>query len=112
MKCDQDDTATINMRFAEGSTGTIHYFSNGSRSVVKEKIEIYTQGKILQLNNFKTLKGFGFKNFKRMYLWRQDKGQKNCVSSFINAVRTGGKSPIDIDDIFEVSKVSIDLVSS
>ena len=44
-----------------------------------------------------------------MNLWRQDKGHKACVKAFVNSIQNGTISPIPIEEIFEVSKISIDL---
>ncbi len=104
-----DDTTTISLRFFDGSIGTIHYFSNGSKAFPKERLEVFAAGRILQLDNYRKLTGFGWPNFKKMNLWRQDKGQKLCVRTFIDAVSTKGSCPIPIDEIFEVSRISIEI---
>ena len=44
-----------------------------------------------------------------MNLWRQDKGQNACVKAFVDAISKNGKSPIPIEEIFEVSRISINL---
>lgn len=109
MRSKQNDTVSINLGFDDGSIATIHYFSNGARTVPKERIEIFSSGKILCLNNFRVLTGHGYKNFKNLRLWRQDKGQQGCVNSFVNAVLNGGAPPISFDELIEVSRVSIEL---
>lgn len=105
----QKDTVSINLKFADGSVGTIHYFSNGSKSFPKERLEVFASGKVLQLDNYRKLKGFGWTNFKSMNLWSQDKGQKSCIQAFINSISRQEKSPISIEEIFEISKISIEL---
>ncbi len=107
-----NDTVTILLSFDDGSMGAIHYFANGSRSFPKERLEIFTEGRILQLNNFRKLKGFGWKGFSQMSLWRQDKGQKACAAAFVRALENGGPSPIPHDEIFEVARVSIDIAEA
>ena len=44
-----------------------------------------------------------------MNLWRQDKGQKNCVQRFMQSIQSGGKCPIPDDEIFEVARVTLDI---
>ena len=68
------DTASIQLAFGDGSIGTIHYFANGNKGFPKERLEVFCGGKILQMDNFKMLRGWGWKGFKKMKLWRQDKG--------------------------------------
>ncbi len=45
--------------------------------------------------------------FGKMNLWRQDKGQKDCATAFVRAVENGGESPIPLDELIEVARVSI-----
>ena len=52
----------------DGSIGTIHYFANGSKALPKERLEIFSSGKILQLDNFRKLRGFNWPGFKKMDL--------------------------------------------
>ncbi|MBM3520695.1 MAG: zinc-binding dehydrogenase [Alphaproteobacteria bacterium] len=103
------DTASLELRFADGSLGTIHYFANGSKSFPKERLEVFAAGGVLQLENFRRLRGFGWHGFSKFNLWRQDKGQKACARAFVEAIRAGGPAPIPFTEIMEVSRVSIEL---
>ena len=104
------DTANIQLSFEDGSIGTIHYYANGSKSFPKERLEVFAGGGVLQLDNYRKLVGFGWPGFKKMNLWQQDKGQKACAKAFIDAISKGNKSPIPVEEIFEVSKISIKLL--
>lgn len=103
-----NDTATISMEFADGSIGTVHYFANGNKAFPKERLEVFAEGGILQLDNFRKLTGFGWPGFKRMRLARQDKGQVACVQAFVAAISAGGVPPIPYEELLEVSRISID----
>lgn len=111
MKSEMDDTVSIQLAFADGSIGSINYFANGNKSLVKERLEVFAEGGVLQLDNFRKLTGFGWKNFDKMRLWKQDKGQQACVTAFVDAIQSGGKSPIPFEEIIEVSQISIELAS-
>lgn len=102
-----EDKAAITLGFADGSFGTIHYLANGASGFPKERIEVFTAGRVLQLDNFRKLKGFGWPGFHKMNLWRQDKGQTACVSAFLRAIEQGTDSPIAIEELFEVARVSL-----
>ena len=104
-----EDKAAIILGFADGSFGTIHYLANGAASFPKERIEVFVAGGTLQLDNFIKLKGFGWKGFKKLNLWKQDKGQATCSAAFINSVKQGLAAPIPADELFEVAKVTIDI---
>ena len=105
------DTANIQLSFKDGSIATIHYYANGSKSFPKERLEVFAQGGILQLDNYRKLTSFGWPGFKKMNLWQQDKGQKACVKAFVDAISSGNTSPIPVEEIFEVSRISIKLLN-
>lgn len=115
LKNDEDtsykkDTAIISISFEDGSVGVINYFSNGSPKFMKEIIEIYSNAKILKLENFNSLKGYGYKKFKKISSFSQDKGQTNCINEFVNAIKTG-EVIISINEIFEVAEKTLDIIS-
>lgn len=103
------DTVTLQLSFRDGSIGTVHYFANGTKAFPKERLEVFAQGRVLQLDNFRVLHGFGWPGFKTMRLWRQDKGQEACAEAFLRVLRDGGEAPIPFGEILEVSRVTIEL---
>jgi predicted dehydrogenase/threonine dehydrogenase-like Zn-dependent dehydrogenase len=103
-----EDKAAITLGFADGSFGTIHYLANGAASFPKERVEVFVAGRVLQLDNFRKLIGFGWPGFSKMNLWRQDKGQNACAKAFLQAIEQGGATPIPAEEIFEVARVTID----
>lgn len=107
MEATVDDTVSIDLGFADGSIGTVHYFANGSKAFPKERLEVFAQGRVIQLDNFRKMTGFGWPGFSKMNLWRQDKGQKACAAAFVNAVATGGASPIPFEELIEVAEATI-----
>jgi predicted dehydrogenase len=107
-----DDKAVITLRFADGSLGSIQYLANGHKSFPKERLEVFAGGRILQLDNFRRLTGYGWPGFSKMTLWRQDKGQKACAAAFVRAVQLGGPSPIPLAEVMEVTRASIDVAEA
>ncbi len=106
----RDDRVAVTLVFADGSLATIHYLANGSKSFPKERIEAFAGGRVLQLDNFVALRGWGWSGFSKQKLWRQDKGQKACAAAFVDAVRDPSlPDPVAIADIFEVSRWTIRL---
>lgn len=103
-----EDKAALILGFADGSFGTIHYLANGAASFPKERIEVFCAGRVLQLDNFRQLRSYGWPGFKGMNLWRQDKGQNACAAAFLNAIAEGKPAPIPPDEIVEVARASIE----
>lgn len=103
------DTVSLSLQFANGSMGTVHYLVNGHKSFPKERLEVFCAGRILQLDNFRRLTGYGWPGFGRMHLWRQDKGQAACAAAFVKAVQGGGHAPIPFEELVEVTRVSCEV---
>ena len=107
MDAPSGDTVTLSLNFADGSIGTVHYLANGSKSFPKERLEIFAGGRVLQLDNFRRLRGFDWPRFKSMNLWRQNKGQHECARAFVDAVKSGSAAPIPFDELIEVARLTI-----
>ncbi|PHZ84838.1 bi-domain-containing oxidoreductase [Paremcibacter congregatus] len=103
---DCHDTASIMLRFKNGSLATIHYFANGHQSFPKERIEVFQNGNIMILNNFRRLTGFGNKSIN-CKTFKQNKGQQECCNNFVESLRNGENTPIPYEEIMEVSRVAI-----
>ncbi len=103
-----EDKASITLGFEDGSFGTILYLANGAASFPKERVEVFTAGRVLQLDNFRKLKGYGWPGFSKMNLWKQDKGQNACAAKFLQAIEKGTPA-IPADEIFEVARVTIEV---
>jgi predicted dehydrogenase len=85
----RQDKMMITLEFADGSIGTVHYLANGSKSYPKERVEVFNQDRVLVLDNFKALKGYGWSGFRGIKLPRQDKGHKAEVHAFVERVIQG-----------------------
>ena len=109
-KAVREDKMSFTLAFTDGSFGTVHYLANGHRSFPKERLEVFCAGRVLQLENFRRLRGYGWPGFKRMHVWRQDKGQKAEVAAFMKAVQDGEPSPIRFEELIEVTRVSFEIM--
>ena len=103
------DTATLQLGFEDGGTGTIHYLANGARSFPKERLEVFCGGSILVLDNFRKLSVHNWRGVQPSRLWKQDKGQQACIAAFLGSLSPEGAPAIPFDDLLEVSRVTIDL---
>tara|TARA_R110000824_G_scaffold288508_3_gene476787 strand:- start:120035 stop:122161 length:2127 start_codon:yes stop_codon:yes gene_type:complete len=108
----REDKASITLSFEDGSFGTIHYLANGGKAFPKERIEVFAGDAVLQLDNFKNLRGYGWKGFKRMRSISQNKGQMACAKTFVNSIELGIQSPIPYEEIMEVARVTLEIAES
>lgn len=107
-----DDKSSITLSFEDGSFGTIHYFANGGNEFPKERIDVFCENSVLQMDNYRVLKGFSWPGFSSKKIFKQDKGQKACVSAFIDSIRNGESSPISFEEILEISRISIEIANT
>jgi len=106
------DSATIGLTFDDGSIAAVHYLATGSKAFPKERVEVFAGGRVLQLDNFRRLTGFGWPSFSSLHLWRQDKGQGACAQAFVDAVKGASAAPIPLAELLEVSRVTIEIAES
>jgi predicted dehydrogenase/threonine dehydrogenase-like Zn-dependent dehydrogenase len=105
------DSGSILLKYENGSTGVINYFSNGSKAYSKERIEVYSQDRTLVMDNFRKTVGYGFKGFSSLKT-RLDKGHKNQFHRLINTVKNGGAPLIPVDDLINTTKASFAAIES
>jgi predicted dehydrogenase/threonine dehydrogenase-like Zn-dependent dehydrogenase len=102
------ESATITLRFADDSLGTVHYFADGARAFPKERLEVFGNGETWQLNNFRSLTSFAARVPRLGLPWRQDKGNRACVRAFVAALQAGGASPMDFAELVEVTRATLE----
>ena len=103
------DTCSIILNFKCGSVATINYISIGNKLYPKEKITVFCNGKIAEIDNFKKLKFYNWPGTKNKNLFIQNKGQIECVKSFLNNTKIQNSSIIPFDEIYEVTKTAIEI---
>lgn len=104
----RQDHMTISFGCADGSLATLHYFANGNRAYPKEMLTVYSEGRVLELDNFRSLRGFGFSKFRRQRLFRQDKGHREEVRQFVQRVAQGGPPLIPIESLWRVTAATLE----
>ena len=53
----REDKMSILLGFAYGSVGTVHYFANCSKSYPKETLEVFGDGRVIRMENFRITTG-------------------------------------------------------
>ncbi len=105
------DTVTISLTFDNESIASISYFSNGSKQIPKEYIEIYADGTTIIIDDFKKMT-IAEKTKQKIKLSTQDKGHKNEINSFIESIKKGLPTPIPFDEIYNVTKATFYVIES
>jgi len=103
---------SIILGFEDGSVGTVNYFANGSKKYPKETLEVFSEGRVARLENFRRVLGYGFKNFRKFKTSRQDKGHRAEFAAFVDLVTNGGDPLIPFDQLVNVTRASFAAVES
>lgn len=105
------DNASILLRYANGTNAVINYFANGSKSYAKERVEVFSQERVLVLDNWRKLTGYGFKGFSSMKAG-MDKGQKRQFTLLNERIREGGEPLIPFEGILNTTKATFACITS
>ncbi len=96
------DNIAVTLEFADGSLANLLYLANGDRSVPKEFFEVFCQGTVARLEDFRRLelaRNGKVKKFRDL----ADKGHRREIELTIEAIRSGAESPIPWDELVEVT---------
>ena len=105
------DNASILLKYENGSNAVINYFSNGSKTYSKERIEVHQQNSTLVLDNWRKLTGFGVRGFSSKKS-KQDKGHFNQFKQLLESVEKASGPTIPWEEVLNTSKATLAAVDS
>ncbi len=100
------DNVSATIRYENGSFATLLYTALGASELGKEYIEIYANGKVLVIDDFRSLNVYG----SREKGWKStipDKGHFEELKEFARYVRGESQPPISLDEMAETTRVSL-----
>lgn len=108
-----EDNVVMTFRFPDRSLGVVSYLANGDRSFPKEYLEVFSGGRVVVLNDWRSLElvSDGKRQVKR-HLLRQDKGHKNAWQAFLDAVQGKTDPPIPYTQLIGVTQASFAALES
>jgi len=95
-----NDTTAITLTFTNGSVANISYFSNGNKKVPKEHIEVFCDGAVAIIEDFKRTRIFGAKSAS-MKTGNQDKGHASEADAFLKSIAQGEPCPVPFEESWE-----------
>jgi predicted dehydrogenase/threonine dehydrogenase-like Zn-dependent dehydrogenase len=100
----RDDNFVATVRYADGSVCTLTYTSMGAKSFPKERADIFVDGKVLVLDDYKQLSVTGGKGgWKGLTM---EKGQLEELKALAEAFKGGTQWPISLEDQISATRVS------
>ncbi len=100
-----DESFIIQLKFNNGAQAVINYLTNGHRSFPKETIEIFSSGRILVVDNFRKLTGYGVRHFSPL-VSRQNKGHKDQFTMMLKCIEQGLDPIIPFSSIVNTTKAT------
>ena len=105
------DNASILVKMDNGSTGVVNYFSNGSKSYAKERLEVFSQKKVFITDNFVRTIAYGVKGFSKLKT-KIDKGHKAQFGQIVEKIKQGSVELIPYEELMNVTKASFAAIES
>lgn len=104
-----EDNVVINLKFADGSVGSIGYFAEGAKSMPKEQLEVLGSGRSAVIHNFQKVSLYtGGKPKTRKC---SGKGHSEEVTAFISGIKEG-MAPISTDSQLATTLATIKIMES
>ncbi|HZE64695.1 MAG TPA: bi-domain-containing oxidoreductase [Pyrinomonadaceae bacterium] len=94
-----EDSVFITLQFADGSNGLIAYLAEGDKSLPKEHLEIFGEGKTFVIEDFRTARLYADGREKKETLRQQDKGQAEATRIACAVVVEGSPAPISLSEL-------------
>lgn len=109
----REDNAILTFTYPDGSIGTVSYLANGDKAFPKERVEVFSGGRVAVLDDFRSLEMVhnGRRKLERARL-RQDKGHRAAWEAFVHAIGSGGPPPIPYDQLFGVTEATFAAVEA
>ncbi|MFZ6012333.1 MAG: bi-domain-containing oxidoreductase [Bacteroidota bacterium] len=109
-KYSNQDNISVTVKYQNGSIGNLVYVANGDNSLPKERLEVYCDGVVSIIHDFRN--GSIHSQGKEQKLDLAGKGHREEVKAFLDAVKQGGADPIDFDSIVNTTLVSFKAIES
>jgi predicted dehydrogenase/threonine dehydrogenase-like Zn-dependent dehydrogenase len=106
------DNLIATLTYADGSIAKLAYVTHGDPKYPKEMMEVFADGKVARMDNF-----------RRTEIWRNgkcrtsraagiDKGQKQELAAFIEAVKSGGAMPVPVESLIATTAATFAVARS
>ncbi len=100
------DNFVATMGFDEGSLATLTYTALGSKDHPKEQLEVFVDGKVIVLDDYRKLTVAGASS-RGLTSQVADKGQKDELRALARAIRDGGEWPIPLWQQVQATEIAL-----
>ena len=101
----QRDNVVVTLKYEDGSLCTLIYTSLGNSNYSKEFCQIYCDGNIITIDDYKKLNGYGIK-LQNIESKTPEKGQYEELIEFAKAIKSGKNYSIPLWQLKQASEIS------
>jgi len=102
----RQDNFVVTITFDDGSVATLTYTALGNKDYPKEKLDVYVDGKILIMDDYRNLIIHGAK-IKGIQTKFSEKGQKAEILAYAKAIKMGGEWPIALWEQIQATEIAL-----
>jgi predicted dehydrogenase/threonine dehydrogenase-like Zn-dependent dehydrogenase len=102
------DNFVATLKYRNGSVASLTYSALGTRSMDRERMEVFAQGNAFVISDFKTLKVYG-KTIQEFNLWAQDKGHARELDEVYNLLTSSPSSAITFGEAVEAMRTTFEV---
>lgn len=102
----KNDNFSAIISYDDGSVCNLIYTALGNKEYPKEHMEVYVDGKVFVMEDYKSLKTYGRKT-KGMSSKLSKKGQFEGLACFLDSIASGGDWPIPLWQLIQASEISL-----
>ncbi|WP_032112821.1 bi-domain-containing oxidoreductase [Candidatus Paracaedibacter symbiosus] len=103
----KNDNFVATIRYEDGSVATLTYTSQGSKIFPKERMDLYVDGKVYYMDDYKKLEKYETKKQELYTASSPDKGHKEEMKAFISCFTQGREWPISLEDQVLATHISL-----
>lgn len=107
----REDNVSMTFTFPDGSLGLVDYLANGDKSLPKERVEVFSGGRVAVLDDFVSLQTVK-DGRKKEEKDSQNKGWVDEWKVFARAIREGSQPPIPYEQLMGVTRATFAAVES
>jgi predicted dehydrogenase len=104
----RSDNFVATCEFADGSVASLTYTALGAKEHPKEVLEIFVDGKVIVLDDYRSLKVVGARQ-SGIRTAHPEKGQKQELEAFGRAIQQGGEWPLPLWQQLQATRISFEV---
>jgi predicted dehydrogenase len=104
----RNDNFVATIKYSDGSVCNLIYTALGNPDVSKERMDIYVDGKVIQMDDYRKLVISGIPS-QKIETQKEDKGHKAELAKFARSMKQGNGYPIPLGQLCQAATISFEV---